>query len=241
MENVLDQQAVAQPQKPNGGFSWKGIIEVFYQPSEFFVKLKDNPKVLVPYLVYGLVTFGAFWAIKDLLAAAILEMPEVAKQMQLQGEMTPEMRNIMASGQAVQWTLVYLLCPLVAAGLAYFWGSFIFGGSAQYKQLLSIMLYGELIFAASHVVLVPLMLAKGDIYLTLSLGALVSEKSFSNTLYAVLSKFDLFIIWEVIVIGIGLSIIYGFPRNKGYLLSVLSMGLLTILAIISAIVSGMFR
>jgi len=241
MENVQDQQVATPTPKPNGGLSWKGIIEVFYQPAAFFVKLKDNPKVLVPYLIYGLITFVAFWAIKDLMAKAILEMPEVAERMQLQGEMTPEMRNMMASWQVIQWTLVYLLCPLAAAGLAYFWGSFIFGGSAKYKQLLSLMLYGELIFAASHVVLVPLMLAKGDLYLTFSLGALASEKSFGNTLYAVLSKFDLFIVWEIIVIGIGLSIIYGFPRNKGYLLSVLSMGLLTILAIISAIVSGMFR
>lgn len=241
MENGSNQPASAQLQKPNGGLSWKGIIEVFYQPSAFFVRLKDNPKVLVPYLVYGLVTFAAFWASKDLMAQAILEMPEVAEQMQLQGQMTPEVINMMASWQVMQWTLVYLLCPLAAAGLAYFWGSFVFGGSARYKQLLSVMLYGELIFAASHVVLVPLMLAKGDLYLTLSLGALVPEKSFTNTLFLVLSKFDLFIIWEIIVVGIGLTIVYDFSRNKGYMLSVLSMGLLTVLAIIAAIVGGMLR
>lgn len=241
MENVEQPEIIAPSQEAKGGLSWKGIIEVFYQPANYFVKLKDNPKILVPYLVYGLITFAAFWLIRDLMVKAILEMPEVRERMQLQGEITPQMQNVMAISQAIQWTLIYLICPLAAAGLAYFWGSFIFGGSAGYKQLLSVMLYGELIFSSGHVLLTPLMLAKGDIYLTLSLGVLAPEKSLASTLFNVLSKFDLFIIWEVIVIGIGLSIIYGFPRNKGYLVSVLSMGLLTVLAMIAAIVSGILR
>jgi hypothetical protein len=50
-------------------------------------------------------------------------------------------------------------------------------------------------------------------------------------LYVALSRFDLFIVWEIIVIGIGLSVLHGFSRNKGYALSVLSMGLLPVLNI----------
>jgi len=241
MENQVQPETITQPSKPNSGLSWKGIAEVFYNPAGLFTKIKENPKILVPYLVFGLVILAVHWSIRNLVVNEILQMPEVQARMETMGEITDKMKNTMAIGQAVQWTAIYLICPLLAAGLAFFWGSFIFGGGAKYKQLLSVMLYGELIFAAGHLLLLPLILAKQNLYVTLSLGALAPEKSFSNTLFAVLSKFDLFIIWEVIVIGVGLSVIYGFPRNKGYLISVLSMGMLTILAIVTAIISSFFR
>jgi len=42
------------------------------------------------------------------------------------------------------------------------------------------------------------------------------------------------------VIGIGLAAIYGFTRNKGYVLAVLSMGLLSLFHILATFVQNMF-
>jgi hypothetical protein len=102
------------------------------------------------------------------------------------------------------------------------------------------MLYGELIYAVGNLIVLPLVLAKDSLAVGLNLGILVADRGLQDPLFAALSKVDLFVIWEIIVIGIGLAIIYGFPRNKGYKLSVLSMGLLTILGVAGAAIGSMF-
>ena len=110
--------------------------------------------------------------------------------------------------------------------------NFVFAGKARFKQLLSVMLYGEIIYGLGMIVVLPMVLAKKSILVSLSLGVLAASQGPESILYLALSKIDLFLIWEIIAIGIGLSVIYGIPRNKGYLLSVLSMGMLSIMHVV---------
>jgi hypothetical protein len=60
---------------------------------------------------------------------------------------------------------------------------------------------------------------------------LVADKGPQSLIYTVLSKISVFHIWEVIVLGMGLAIMYNFPRNKGYVLSVITIGLIALVHI----------
>ena len=102
------------------------------------------------------------------------------------------------------------------------------------------MVYVELIALLGNLILSPMILAKQSMMVTFSLGALAASQGPESPLFVLLSKFDLFLIWEIIVLGIGLSILYKVPRNKGYLLSVLSMGLLAMLHVVAAAIGSMF-
>ena len=94
------------------------------------------------------------------------------------------------------------------------------------------MLYGEIIFGVGMFALLPMILAKKSILVSYSLAVLASGKGPDNLLYLALSKIDLFLIWEIVAIGIGLSVLYKAARNKGFALSVLSMGLISILHVV---------
>ena len=76
------------------------------------------------------------------------------------------------------------------------------------------------------------MVAKGSMAISLSAAVLVASEGVDSFIYVALSKIDLFNIWEIIVVGIGLAAVYNIPRNKGYVLSVLSVGMLSILHIV---------
>jgi len=235
----MEQENIAvnsQQDESNGGLSFRGLIEVFYKPTAFFNRLKDNPKVLVVYIALTILTFAFWWIVKDIFVQTLMELPEFRERLGGQ-ELTPQIRNIMGIGQAVQNTLFFVLGPLVAALLAWFWGNVVMAAEARFKQLLSVMLYGELIYAIGNLLTLPMILTKKSIFVSMSLGALAPEKSFTNPLYLILSKLDIFLIWEIIIIGIGLAIVFNFSRNKGYLLSVISMGLLSIFGVVWAIVS----
>jgi len=215
----------------NKGLSFRGLVEVFYKPSAFFDQLKDRPKVLIPYIVFAILLFVFFALAVDIVYDMQVNSPQFQAQMQGQ-PLTPQIEQIMKYQILIGGPVVILLVPLVAALLGLFWGNFVFAGKAHFKQLLSVMLYGEIIYGLGMMVVLPMVLAKKSILVSLSLGVLAASQGPDSILYLALSKIDLFLIWELIAIGIGLSIVYGIPRNKGYTLSVLSMGMISILHVV---------
>ena len=210
-------------------FSLKGIWETISDPEKFFLRLKDNPKILVPYLFYVTIVFSFFYLTIDLLYDLQVSMEGVKEQLDAANISAKQMKFIIL----VQTTVMLSLMPLIAAGLGLFWGNFIFAGKATFKQVFSVTLYGSTIYAYGMLMLTPLMFANDTFRASYSLAAFVPGSAIDSFIYVFLSKFSLFIIWELAVIGIGLSIIYNIPRNKGYMLSVLSMGMLSIVHVIS--------
>ena len=231
--------AETSPQTAVAVSSFKGLFEVFYQPAAWFEKLRSKPKVLVPYLVLFAVYVVCIWAMKDVLADMIAGTPEVQEKLQ-SGEIPSVAAEWLWVGGAVSMVFAGMFAPLVGAALALFWGNVVFAGKASFKSLLSVMLYGELIYAAGNLLILPLVLAKDSLTVGLNLGILAADRGLQDVLYTALSKIDIFIIWEIIVIGIGLSMVYGFARNKGMWLSVLSMGLMTVVGVAAAFIGSMF-
>ncbi len=222
-------------------FSLKGIAEVFYKPAEFFTKLKDNPKIFVPYVVFVLLTFASLFLLKDLIVETQTSSPQFAANMEKSGQsVTPELISIMKISTLVIGTIAMSLYPLVVAALALFFGNFVMAGKGSFKKLLSVALYGGILYVLGSMILIPMMLAKNSMMVSFSLAVFATDYGMESILYTALSKISIFQIWKIIVVGIGLSTIYNFPRNKGYVLAVLSVGLLSVLQIVFAAIGAMF-
>ncbi|UCE23954.1 MAG: YIP1 family protein [Candidatus Zixiibacteriota bacterium] len=222
---------VVTPQQSVKGLSFKGIVQVFYQPAAFFQQLRNEPKVLVPYILLAILFTIFFVSLADLFLQMQLESPQL--QAQLQGQPpTEQIKQILKMQTMIGGPIFLLLMPLVAAALAALVGNFFMGHKARFKQILSVMLYASVIPAVGSLLLIPMMLAKGSALVSFSLGVLAAGQGPDSILYVALSKIDLFIIWEIIAAGIGLAAIYGIPRNKGYVISVLSVGMLSILHVV---------
>lgn len=239
MENVPQQEILSNAPAPTGGLSWKGIVQVFSEPANFFEKLKTDPKILVPWLVFFVLILGFFLIAGDVITRVQYELMQanIAKQGDLATQQMPTFEQMRWS-TIIGGPIVIMLSPLIAAILGYVFGGFVMGGRGSFKQVLSVMLYGEIIYAVGALILAPMMVAKNSIKISISLAAFFRDLPVESPWYVLLSKFGLFNIWEIIVIGIGLSIIYGYSRNKGYLLAVLSMGMISILHVLSAFVFG---
>lgn len=225
----------ASPQQSVKGLSFKGIFQVFYQPTEFFTKLRNQPKILVPYFVLAVVFFVGFYLIGDLAVQMQLDSPQAQERLQGQ-QITDQLREIMRWQTVIIGTIALLLGPMVSAVLCLFVGNFLMGLNARFKQIISVMLYGNIIYAIGFLVLTPLMLAKQSMFVSLSLGVLVVDQAPDGILYLIMSKIGVFIIWEIIAVGIGLAAAYNIPRNKGYLVSVLSVGMLSILHVVFTVI-----
>ncbi len=226
----------------SSSFAFKGILEVFYKPTEFFNELKNEPKILVPYVFFTLVVFTSLFLLQDLIVQMQVSSPQFVEQMEKSGQaVTPELISIMKISTLVLGTISFSLYPLIVAAFALFFGNFIFAGKSNFKSLLSVSLYGGILFMLGGLAVVPMMLAKGSMMVSFSLAVLVTNLGIESIPYVALSKISIFHIWEIMVVGIGFSTLYNFPRNKGYLLAVLSVGLLSIFHIGLTAVGAMFN
>jgi len=229
-------ESVTSPEG-SGNLSFAGLIQVFTSPGQFFDKLKTNPKILVPYLVVGVMTFAFLYMTSDLIVK--LQLEEMAKNPNMNAAQMPSagvMKGLVLGGGL----FVMLLIPIMAAALAMFFGNFVLAGKATFKQLISVMLYGEIVFMLGGLVTLPLILTKESLQVSFSLAMFVADQPIDSLVYVALSKLGLFNIWEIIVIGIGLSKLFQVSSNKGYLVSVLSMGMLSIVHVLIAMVSKGF-
>lgn len=221
------------------GLSLKGIWQVFFSPGEFFAKIRQQPKVLIPWLVLlGLMVVLAF-IIKDVMADAQWQA-FLQSGREMPPGMTEEQMKAMIGWSTVGMLVLFtFLTPLVGAGLLMFWGNIVLAaGKIRYKQALSVVIYGAMISAVGAIITVLLGIATNNQTFSLSLGVLVADKGLMDPTFQALSRIGLFSIWEVIAVGIGASAMYEISRNKGILLSVLSVGLQYAITVIFQFISG---
>ncbi|MEA2031207.1 MAG: YIP1 family protein [candidate division Zixibacteria bacterium] len=206
------------------GLSFRGLIEIFYRPSEFFEELKNHPKVLVPYIALAVLLTGFFYLAVDFIIAMQMDMKQV--QIVFEGGQfsAEQMKMMMYYQTIIGGVLTMLLTPLLIAALGLFWGNFVFGLKVSFKKVLSVVLFGEFLYTVGLMAHLPIMFAKDTFQVSFSPAVLVSNLGVQSFWYILLDKFSIFQIWEIVVVGIGLSIFYKIPRNKGYLISVLSVG-----------------
>lgn len=228
-------QPVAAEKVP--GLSRRGLIEVFTKPADFFEKLKDDPKVLAPYLVLVAVSLLFFWFLGDLIAQ--VQLDAIRNSPNFQGQLPPLIA--MKISTLVFGTLAVAIAPLIIAALAMLFGNFMMAGVARFRQVLSVVLYSEMIYVLSFIVGGAMMLARGTMKQSLSLAVLVADRPMDDPIYLILSKIGVFYIWELVVLGIGFSALYKFSRNKGFLLSVLSLGLVIALHVVMTLIGKMFQ
>ena len=151
---------------------------------------------------------------------------------------TPEMQNnYMQAQQATQGPTFLYVFPLVGAltglwigwlllsGLLHF-GSTLLGGRGSMQSALSVVAWGSLPFAVRDVFRVIFMLSTGHAIVSPGLSGFASSAGFISQL---LMRFDLFLIWSVLLLIIGFSIAEGFSRGKA-VAAVLTVILLVLLA-----------
>lgn len=205
------------------GLSFRGLYEVFYRPSAFFTELKRSPKLLVVWIAFFLGALVFFHFARDLIVQ--LQLAEIVRRT----GSTPPQAQIELMGKFIYvGAVIFAILPLVLAGLAALVGNFFMGARAKFKQVLSVSLYGEWIFIVFTLILIPLMLAKQTLLVSISPAAFLPDPSPTSAAYVFLSKLGLSYIWEVVALGIGYGIVFELRRNKGYIVAVISIGVMAL-------------
>jgi hypothetical protein len=101
------------------------------------------------------------------------------------------------------------------------------GGNASFKQLFSIVVHAGVISALSALFSAPLNYARGSMSSSTNLAVLLPMLDEQSFLAGFLGAIDLFIIWYVLVLAIGLGVLFKRPTGR------IAIGLFIVYAVIA--------
>lgn len=116
------------------------------------------------------------------------------------------------------WAAPIVTTPLfylVIAGLFLFTGNILLGGDGRFKQAFAAVSWSGIVTIVSSIINIPVMVSKGELNSATNLTFLAPSAEKESLIFFILSQFDLFLVWWVVVMGIGLAAIYKFTSQKG--------------------------
>ena len=206
------------------------VINSYTAPSKVFKAVKDFDwkKAIVPLLILAVLGVISYWVIQDLAddygyekAVSVIEnMDRLTDEQKV--EQIAKIEERMDGPQISSWISSGLGGPVTVffmALIALLVGNTFMGGSAKYGQLLNVTAWVYMINILESLVKIPLMLNKWSLEVYTGLGVLgIGEKgSFINSL---LAGIDIFAIWRIILIAIGMGIIYN-KKTQPYAIGML--------------------
>ena len=220
------------------------IIGIYTSPRQTFEAIDQNPTWFVPFII-GVVFFLVFQFL-----TVDLQMDYRMEMMEARGDIPQEQMD-MAKAQMqgpvkyigfVAGPIVWLIMIVIIAALFYVAGNLMIGGDTAFKKVFAIVAWTGLIGVISFIIMTLLILSKGtmhgvalDLSILLDTPAIGEEKS---TLYRILSKFDVFVIWQMVLYIIGISVTYKATVKKAAV-PILSLWALWI--IVSVAFGGFFE
>jgi hypothetical protein len=241
MEQVIS--TIPPEEKPMGGAA--KILNIFFEPKRVFESLKIKPTWLVPYIIVALLGIGFFYSTYPYIMNQQVErirnndkIPEEQKQMIVE--------KMTESNHPPLWQLPLapigtILVFAILSAIIFFIFNVILGGDSSFRRVFSIYCYSNLIAIPSMIVKLPLIMLKKDIGIQTSLALLLSAESKETFLYHVLSGFDIFTLWIVVLISIGLGVLYRYTTKKAFtVVFVLWVLLILITSGLSSLFGGMF-
>lgn len=208
---------------------------IVFSPSATFIQVVRSPRPAAILFLICLVVG---------LAAALPQFTEKGRQSTLEMQVqtieqftgqpvTPEMYAQMEARARYSpyqtFGGVFLALPVASIFFtALYWALFnvILGGTATFKQVLGVVTHAQVIGALGAALAAPIQMLQGvqSIYGPFTLGALVPMLEPDSVIVSFLSALTFFSLWEVVVTGIGLAVLYR-RSQSAMILGVLALSL----------------
>lgn len=199
------------------------IIDIFIAPTKVFTSLKEKPKWVIPFIiVLVVIAITATLTISMTKESILVKQEEKMRERGMTEEQIEQAKKfttgpvMMISGAvgAVVFTTITLLIFTLVVNL------FIplFSGKGAFKNVFSVVCFSALIKVPSAILKFILIAITRSLYVTTSLALFVPNLIKESFGYKLLSGFDLFMIWEMILVSLGISITNEIKKQYAYIL-----------------------
>ena len=202
------------------------LIDVLAYPTDTFTQLNSRPRWLVPFVLFSAVYIIVGWFMLPFSMHLEYNMllarlgPRTANQVLSISERVGDIDLIFKPALLLlKWTffaaILYMLCILLDAA-----------PSLKFRIFFSVIAFSEAIPAFMTVVNILILYAKGigsvqnmtDLQAIIGLDFLMKSKMSNLPLFIFLNSINVFTIWYVTTLAIGISVITGFRKIKSTLI-----------------------
>ena len=198
----------------------KRISQVFYKPIHTFQALAENcgkADWLLPTVILAVLSLSSSWFIRPI-AESTRDTIIKGQLYQLPVEQKESVLDAWEAARVIGFLLLPILCffILFSAGTVLFGLNKLLSGIASYEQVIAIYAYSSLIDSVRLLVITPIIISENSLDVHIGFGSLLSEQTSQTFIGHVVSNVDIFDIWQVLVISIGLAVVGQISRRKTF-------------------------
>jgi len=208
-----------------GGFkgSLGRAIRVLYAPAQVFTELERRPEWLAPVVICILV---AILSSIILVPNVILpQQRELLEERGLTEQQLEAARPWLEGGRTLIIAVVTSIVGtpivlLIIAGVFHLVCGLILGGQANFLRTFSVASFAWMVGLPESIVKVPLAVASKSAEVQTSLALFMTRDPSAGFghrfIYGLLSHIDIFSLWKVLLLALGVSVMFKFTRQKSY-------------------------
>lgn len=202
-----------QPAKDMNIFS--RIWNVFVAPASTFEAVKTSPKWVIPFLISAIISsIGTFVLIPVIMEENRDKIVEQFDNRNVPDEQRATAMKVQKYIILVSGVVAGVALPFLLAAFWLFVVNVLSGGSAKYVQVLGAFIYTGFISVLGFLIKLPIIFSQRTVNVHFSPATFMGDAAKETFLYRLFAKFDLFSIWGMIVLAIGISIVAGLKPKK---------------------------
>jgi hypothetical protein len=199
------------------------ILNIYFAPSKVFNALKEKPQWITPLVIILVVVAVTAAVTVSLTRETIMaRQEEVFEERGLSEEQMEQARQFTSGPVIVISSVVFaviftaLLLPLFALITNLFIP--VFGGESRFKKVFSVICFSALVTVPAAILKVIMIAMTKSPFVTTSLALFVPNLAKTSFAYQLLAGFDFFLLWEMILVAMGITITNNVVKKNAYIL-----------------------
>jgi hypothetical protein len=205
---------------------WEDLLEILYAPSAVFARRKETVAFGLALVILTVLTAVVFFATKSGFEPVLDAMvkQQSAEVLRQNPQMTPEQLSGAAGmmrGGTIATMLVYPVLGSLLIGLLLWAVGKLFNSKAGIGAAMMVATYGYVprfvgfVVSSILAVLLPEDRITSFFSISVSLAQFLDPATTSMGVLGSAARFDVFLVWQTIVCGIGMSVLGGISRGRG--------------------------
>lgn len=199
------------------------VLDIFYAPTKVFTSLKEKPEWVTPFvIVLVVIALTAALTVSMTRETVMVQQEEILRERGMTEEQIEQAMKFASGPAALIMSTIFapLVTAIILLAFAAVLNLFIplFGGKGAFKHVFSVVCFSSLIKVPSAILRLILIAITKSLYVTASLALFVPNLAKTSFGYRLLAGIDFFIIWEMILVALGISITNEVRKNNAYIL-----------------------
>jgi len=200
-----------------------GITDIYFAPSRVFNAIKEKPQWITPFIIVLIVVAATAVVTVSLTRETIVARQEEVFQERGLSEEQIEQAKQFTSGPAIVISsavsaLIFTSILLLIFALVTNLFIPLFGGESGFKTVFSVICFSALVTVPAAILKIIMIAITKSPYVTTSLALLAPNLAKTSFVYQLLAGFDFFILWEMILVAMGISITSNLIKKNAYTL-----------------------